>query len=277
MTRDLSPAVVAEIAKPSIHPRFFVELDFLSAPVRLWNGLGQFEWDGKTWTGAGDLLGFDEIEEASDGSATTVTLTVSGIPSSLTGPIYQDQWQGRSAYIWFGMMRDTGPLLVSGDPITVIPAGEPYEWVGTIQGGTPPYTPSIANAPDWMSIDLDGESTFRVYGTAEAGITDGIIVSVADSGGGAMIGEPIMLRQGVMDTLNDADDGKSATFSLAIQTEALDQGNNRSWRLTNEIQQEFFPGDKGLEYTVALQKIPLRWGATQATVRTIKSFVQGII
>lgn len=86
-----------------------------------------------------------------------------------------------------------------------------------------------------------------------------------------------MLRQGVMDTLNDADDGKSATFSLAIQTEALDQGNNRSWRLTNEIQQEFFPGDKGLEYTVALQKIPLRWGATQATVRTIKSFVQGII
>lgn len=201
MTRDISPAVVAEIAKPSIHPRFFVELDFLSAPVRLWTGLGQFEWDGKTWTGAGDLLGFDEIEEASDGSATTVTLTVSGIPSNLTGPIYQDQWQGRSAYIWFGLLDSSGSI----------------------------------------------------------------------------VEEPIMLRQGVMDTLNDADDGKSATFSLAIQTEALDQGNNRSWRLTNEIQQEFFPGDKGLEYTVALQKIPLRWGATQATVRTIKSFVQGII
>lgn len=201
MTRDLSPAVVAEIAKPSIHPRFFVELDFLSAPVRLWTGLGQFEWDGKTWTGAGDLLGFDEIEEASDGSATTVTLTVSGIPSNLTGPIYQDQWQGRSAYIWFGLLDSSGSI----------------------------------------------------------------------------VEEPIMLRQGVMDTLNDADDGKSATFSLAIQTEALDQGNNRSWRLTNEIQQEFFPGDKGLEYTVALQKVPLRWGATQAPVRTIKSFVQGII
>lgn len=201
MTRDLSPAVVAEIAKPSIHPRFFVELDFLSAPVRLWTGLGQFEWDGKTWTGAGDLLGFDEIEEASDGSATTVTLTVSGIPSNLTGPIYQDQWQGRSAYIWFGLLDSSGSI----------------------------------------------------------------------------VEEPIMLRQGVMDTLNDADDGKSATFSLAIQTEALDQGNNRSWRLTNEIQQEFFPGDKGLEYTVALQKVPLRWGATQAPVRTIKSFVMGII
>lgn len=201
MTRGLDPDVVTEIAKPHIRPVFFVELDFLSAPVRLWNGIGEIEWDEKTWTGAGDLLGFDDIEEASDGSATTVTITVSGVPSDLTGPIYQDQWQGRSAYIWFGLFDE-----------------------------------------------------------------DGLIIE-----------EPVMLRQGVMDILTDADDGETATFALVIQTEALDQGNNRSWRLTNEIQQEFFPGDKGLEYTVALQKIPLRWGATQAPVRTIKSFVQGIL
>lgn len=200
MSRNMTNDMDAEIVKPLIRPVLFVELDFLSAPVNLWGGIGPIDWDGKEWTGAGDLLGIGEIEEATDGTATTVTGTLRGVPSDLTGAIYQDEWQGRSAYAWLGMFDEA-----------------------------------------WGLVD-----------------------------------DPVMIRQGTMDRLADADDGQSATFALVIQTEALDQGNNRSWRLTNEIQQQFFPGDRALEYTVALQAVPLRWGATNAPVRTIATFLQSI-
>lgn len=197
--RDMTPGVEAAIAAPVVRPVLFVELDFLSGPVRLWGGIGDFSWDGKVWVGRGDLLGIGEIEEASDGTATSLTGVLRGVASELTGAVYADQWQGRTATAWLGV------------------------------------------------FDEDFE----------------------------LIEEPVQIRSGIMDHLADREDAESTTFSLVVETPALDQGNNRSWRLTHEIQQQFYPGDDFLQYTVALQKTPLRWGALSAPAVAIRNVLAG--
>jgi hypothetical protein len=193
----MSTAISGALLRPVV----FVYLDFLSAPVRMWNGVGNIEWDGETWVGVGDLIDLGQIEEASDGSATSMVSTLAGVPSDLTAGVYQDQWQGREAVAWLG------------------------------------------------AIDEDG----------------------------VLIEEPLQIRAGIMDSLGDSDDGQSAVFTMTIETPALDQGNNRAWRLTNEIQQSFFPGDKGLEFTTVLSSVPIRWGAATAPQVQIASVLRGML
>ena len=193
--RDMSTAMGLEVGKPVVYPALLVELDFLSAPARFWSGIGPLDWDGKIWTGAGELLQLGEIEEATDGTATVMTGTLAGVPSDLTGAIYGDEWQGRAATLWVGMFDAS-----------------------------------------WALID-----------------------------------DPVQMRTGVMDQIGDRDDATTATFQLTVATAALDQGDNRSWRLTHEIQQQFFPGDDLLKFTTVLQTAPLRWGAASAPTVTIQA------
>jgi hypothetical protein len=200
VSRDMSSAMSAELGAAVLRPVVFVYLDFLSAPVRMWNGIGNIEWDEEIWVGVGDLIDLGNIEEASDGTATSMVSTLAGVPSDLTAGVYQDQWQGREAVAWLG------------------------------------------------AIDADG----------------------------ALIEEPLQIRAGIMDSLGDSDDGQSAVFTMTIETPALDQGNNRAWRLTNETQQSFFPGDKGLEYTTVLSTVPLRWGAIAAPQVQVASVLRGM-
>jgi hypothetical protein len=113
--REMSDGMGAAVEATIGRPIFFVELDFLSGPVRMWTGKGPFSWDGKTWAGVGDLLNLGEVEEKNDGTSTSVTAVLKGVPSDLTGAVYQDQWQGRMSWVWLGMFDETWTLI--DDPV----------------------------------------------------------------------------------------------------------------------------------------------------------------
>lgn len=73
-------------------------------PIYLWTGIGQIEIDGITYTGSGNLLAISDISETSDISAQGVTLSLSGIPSSLLALALSVPYTGRLCKIKFGLM-----------------------------------------------------------------------------------------------------------------------------------------------------------------------------
>jgi hypothetical protein len=118
MSRTIAAATQAELAQAQLAPVLFVEMDFESGYVRAWTGTGPLQWDGKTWLGGGRLIGISQIEESSSIEATSVALTLSGVPPELVSVAYADFSQGRPVRIWLGVINVNSGGVIS-DPIQI--------------------------------------------------------------------------------------------------------------------------------------------------------------
>lgn len=127
MARTVPSAILTALAQPTVQPFYAIELLFDTAPVRLWTGYGDRTIDGDTYTGSGGLLGISGLEEAGDLSAKGVTLTLSGISSSIISLALAEPYQGRSCRILFGVTNVNSFVEVfSGlmDVMTIEDSGE---------------------------------------------------------------------------------------------------------------------------------------------------------
>jgi hypothetical protein len=88
---------------------------FSGGTVNLWTGIGETVWNGKTWTGAGNLAGASQIEETSDIKAVGVNVSLSGIPAELLSLVLQSIRGGDQVDLWLlAMDLSTGAII--GDP-----------------------------------------------------------------------------------------------------------------------------------------------------------------
>lgn len=107
MTRELPGDIVTAVNQPVVKPFFAVELLFDSPnELYFWSGVGEFEFDGVTYTGAGNMMQVSEVQESSDIAARGATLTLAGIPSNLISLALTEDYQGRVAKIKFGLIGD---------------------------------------------------------------------------------------------------------------------------------------------------------------------------
>lgn len=122
MPRTLSGAVVAQLEGRVMRPVLFFEGEFASGTTRAWSGVGSIEWDGKTWTGVGHLGGVSPIKESQDPVANGMSVSLSGVPTSLISQALGDARQGRPGKIWLGVMAEgvdsptTTALEIVADP-----------------------------------------------------------------------------------------------------------------------------------------------------------------
>ena len=79
---------------------------------------------------------------------------------------------------------------------------------------------------------------------------------------GTVIGEPVPLFVGRADIPTLSDDGRTATYRLSCESRLVDMGRARDSRLTDQDQQQRFPGDRGLEHVPAIQEREITWGKT---------------
>lgn len=100
MSRDLTATFQDLIGKDVIHPSIAVEFLLDSGPIRIWSGYGQVEYTGKTFYGAGELLAVSQIEETADLSAKGISVTVSGLDSSLIQKALSEPYQGRECNVY---------------------------------------------------------------------------------------------------------------------------------------------------------------------------------
>lgn len=149
MSRTIAAPTQAELAASQLAPVLFVELDFASGFVRMWGGVGPIEWDGKTWTGGGELLEVSQIDETRSIEATSAQITLSGVPSTLVSIAYADFSQGRPARIWLGALNVTSGAVLA-DPVQIF-AGR----MDTISDADSGDTATISVSAESNLADLD--------------------------------------------------------------------------------------------------------------------------
>lgn len=117
MSRSLNSTITTALAADVIQPFFAVDLLFDSPnQVYLWNGIGTRSLTSgsgsQNYTGLGDLLQIDTVEETGDISARGATISLSGIDND-SGTLFQKAlstpYQGRKCKIYFGVMNGNTP------------------------------------------------------------------------------------------------------------------------------------------------------------------------
>jgi hypothetical protein len=116
MTRGLDASTEAASQAAVIAPIALVELDFPSSPVRFWSGIGDFVYDGDTYTGAGDLGFIGPMDEDTDLTRSTMDIGLRGLPNDIISKVLGQQYRGRTATVYLGYL----------EPETMQLAGDPY-------------------------------------------------------------------------------------------------------------------------------------------------------
>ena len=121
MSRGSSSALLTALSADTIEPFFAVEALFDDDDdtrynqngysgenaIRLWTGHGDKTIASNTYTGSGDLISIDGIEEVNDLSAKSLTVVVSGIDSTIISLALDEPYQRRLCRVYFGCSKYT--------------------------------------------------------------------------------------------------------------------------------------------------------------------------
>lgn len=113
--RGLTAAMLTAVAEKVLRPVLFFEGEYDSAgtPVflRLFTGIGQFSWNGETWTGGRELLSITPIQETTDLRAVGFAVRVSGLDATKLSIALQSMKKNRSGKLWLGFFDAAGALI----------------------------------------------------------------------------------------------------------------------------------------------------------------------
>jgi hypothetical protein len=135
MTRNINSSLLNQLyvdGDPTgnlkdIEPYYAIDLEFDSGNLRLWTGTGNRTIQSNTFLGTGSLLQINGIEEVSDLSAKGTTLTLSGLSSSIITNALTEDYQGRAATVYWGVLGTSSVVNVfSGfmDKMSIVDEGE---------------------------------------------------------------------------------------------------------------------------------------------------------
>lgn len=115
MSRGMDALNKAAVGADVVAPIHFADLDFSSGHVRVHSAVGTITWGGYDWLGVCTFGTVTGLEEKAELSRKTVTYTLSGVPNDLIAVVLGEDYQGRSAKIYVGLMSTTTFQLVA-DP-----------------------------------------------------------------------------------------------------------------------------------------------------------------
>ena len=89
-----------------------VALDFTSGMVRVHDGIGTVTWGGNTYEGVGSLGGIEQVDESVEVIARPLSLTLSGVDTSLVSTAMTETYQNRTVTIYLGFLDETTNTVV---------------------------------------------------------------------------------------------------------------------------------------------------------------------
>lgn len=75
-----------------------------------------------------------------------------------------------------------------------------------------------------------------------------------------ILADPDERFTGRADVMAIAEDGRSCTIALTVESRLIDLQRPRERRYTHDDQQSVYPGDRGFEFVAALQDKQIQWG-----------------
>lgn len=109
--RALSSAMLTTIASGRVHPFYLASIQFRSGVSYLWTGIGNLTWNGQTWVGVGTCGSVGAIQESKVVQADNITLTLTGVPSSLIAQAITECQQNYAVIVYFGFLDDNGAVV----------------------------------------------------------------------------------------------------------------------------------------------------------------------
>jgi len=116
--KRLDATLSAETEKQVVRPILLAEFDFETSTDRAWSGMGELQWGGFTWYGAGTLGKVSTIEETTELRATGASFQLSGIPADLIDKVSNFPVQGHKAKLYLGFIEADFKTLIM-DPVLI--------------------------------------------------------------------------------------------------------------------------------------------------------------
>jgi hypothetical protein len=117
MSRDITTSANNAAQSEVIRPVTFIRLNYESGIVTTSSADRDFDFNGETYVGLGNLGTISKIEEAAEVRAMGVTCTLTGIPSEFVSAALGENYQGRDARIYLGFLDGNYTLIA--DPMLV--------------------------------------------------------------------------------------------------------------------------------------------------------------
>lgn len=100
--RDITAEMLAEFEAPAMQPVLLAQMEFDSASLFMWSGIGNLSFQGNTYIGGGNLIGISTMEETQSLEAKGIVCTLNGIPSNLIAVDLLEHSRGRPFRLWLG-------------------------------------------------------------------------------------------------------------------------------------------------------------------------------
>lgn len=133
MSRTLPTGMVAKLTEGEVELFHALELQF-STPIYLWTGIGDKSLTPEngstnTYIGVGNLLQIGEPSEALDLSAQGLSLSLNGLNSSILSAALSENYQGRAAKLYLGIVGVTNMAEVFSGYMDVMTINESADTV----------------------------------------------------------------------------------------------------------------------------------------------------
>ena len=104
MTRSIGSNFSTALSSDEIRPFLAVSILF-DTPLNLWTGYHTVTIDSSTYIGSGNLLEVSSIQESSEVKATGMSISLSGLDSSIVSSALTENVQGTSVRVYFGVLE----------------------------------------------------------------------------------------------------------------------------------------------------------------------------
>jgi hypothetical protein len=115
MPRSITAAAQTAAEAEVVRIIALASFDFGTGFVRATSAPHDVVYDSNTYLGLGNFGKVTPVEEGAEQRAYSLAFELSGIPSSLVSTALNEDYQGRAAKLWFGMMDSTYALIA--DPV----------------------------------------------------------------------------------------------------------------------------------------------------------------
>jgi hypothetical protein len=113
MPRNLDTATTQQLTSNAISPALFLSITFKTGTSYVSTLPFNLSWNGHTWLGVGDLGQVGVITEGTDVQAYGVSVTLSGIDSTLLADSLDDIQVGLPAILYLAFLNSSGALITT--------------------------------------------------------------------------------------------------------------------------------------------------------------------
>ncbi len=160
MSRTINAGLLTALTGDLVEPYYAIELLFDNGPVRLWTGIGDRTVNSNTYTGTGALLSVGPADEVNDLSAKSMSVTLTGLDSSIISLALQEPYQRRQARVYLGEQSVSNVVQIFSGQMNTMNIEDTPEGA-TIQLTIESKLLELERAANWRYTDENHQSRYN--------------------------------------------------------------------------------------------------------------------